>query len=165
MAKGTIRWGLGLLCVLLVAAGMHGSASDLPTVGNFVQKLAQLNQLDAASPGTAERSLRAAGYRLPSNLDLTLVLTEGRVASISRAMGLVVTTQRPSASFSERQVDQLLAYFGPQMGGSGDRNETAEDETVDPDGPPPDESNGYGPPFNPWTKGKGKGHVSPSEPA
>lgn len=168
MAKEILRWSVGLLCVIVVAGGMHISASEEPTVGSFVQKLAQLNRLDASTAVGAEQSLRSAGYRLPANIDLSLTLTEGRVASISRAMGLVVTTQRPAATFSERQVDQLLAYFGPQMSGSGDSNHTADDGSGDPGGPPPDHSNGNGPPFNPWTKGKGKGkgkgHNTPSEP-
>ena len=167
MANGIKRWGLGLVCVLLIAGGINTSASELPTVGSFMQKLAQLNGLDASTPAGAERSLRAAGYRIPADLDLSLTLNEGRVASISRAMGLAVTTRRPSASFTSSQLDELLAYFGPQLSGSGEDNRSSDDGTGDVGGPPPEHSNGNGPPFNPWTKGKGKGkgHVTPTDPA
>ena len=165
MAKEMFRWGLGLLCVMAIAGGLTASASDESTVGSFVQRLAELNGLDGSTPLGAERSLRAAGYRLPSDLDLASRLTEGRVATISRSMGLAVTTARPDSAFSNAQVDQLLGHFGPELGG-GSANTTAEG-TDDDGGPPPDDSNGVGPPFNPWTKGKGKGkgHVTPSEPA
>ena len=54
MAKDTLRWGLGLLCVIAIAGGLITSANEDPTVGSFVQKLAQLNHLEAATPFGAE---------------------------------------------------------------------------------------------------------------
>jgi hypothetical protein len=161
MAKVLLRGVLCLLCAVTAAGATVSFASDQQTVGSFIQRLATHNRLEATTPEAADAALRNAGLRIPDNLDHSAALTQAHVVAITRAMGIKVSTTRPSSLFGERQVDQLFFYFGSELanrdgaaGGQGTRAETPPDGEQD------------GPPFDPFAKGKGKGKQphSPTDP-
>ncbi len=154
----SIRPAIVLLVVLALALPVP--ASDEMTVGSFVRRLAQSKNLNAADARIAVDSLRGAGIRLPSDLELSARLTEGDVARISRTLGLAVSTNRPDAGFSSEQVDRFFASFRVELtlaadGGAGNSARGNENSS----------------PFNPYVKGKGgskgkkRGHdFTPTEP-
>jgi len=135
---------MGVVAVLgifgLVAPALAGDV----TVGRFYTEIAQAKHLTYADPASAEASLRGAGFDLPS-LALDKSLTEGDVASISNAIGLTVTTQRPSRVVTDSQMNMFLTSFGGQIGVSGN----GPYETYSQGGDPGQSGNG---------KGKKKGH-------
>jgi hypothetical protein len=134
---------------ILLAAILLGTlpvtASDVVTVGEFIQKLALAKKVDSSAPQVALDSLDRIGIRLPTGLDLSAGLTEGDVARISRSLGLSVSTNRPQTGFSAEQVDKFLASFRVELvlnsgGNAGTRAPTP--------------ASGR---FDPYTKGKGSG--------
>lgn len=143
---------------LLVAAPC--AASDY-TVGQFVQQLASSKRVDAASPVVAAASLAAVGARIPSTIDLSKPLTEGDVVEISRSLGLRVTTSRPEAAFDRLRVDRFLGTFAAELGLEAairGENDQGEDDQGDGGGDAGGgDADGDGPPFDPFSKGKGKG--------
>lgn len=96
-----------MLLVGLIFA-LPAAAADV-TVATFVTRLAQSKNVDAADARAAVSALRDVGVQLPSDLVLTAPLTEGDVARISRALGLTVSTHRPTAAFSAEQIDSFFA--------------------------------------------------------
>jgi hypothetical protein len=148
--------------VLVASAAIPVVAGDGVTVGEFLEQLAQHRGHDVADARTAVAVLAEDGVRLDRTAALSRELTEGDVVAVTRALGLNVTTRRPDAPFDRAQIDELLTVFSWELGASG------ADPGVAPDSFPPSEhSNGQGPPFDPFSKGKGKGKnggVTPSEP-
>jgi len=169
------RVGACIVSVMLAAAMVTPvmSADDKGemTVGRFVLRLANSHQLNATDPALAAGALERVGIRLPQGLDFQKPLTERDVASISRAAGLDVTTNRPDTSFGSERVDRFFmtfaSEFNAQTKGGDDTISTRNGETPDgQSGPAP----GNGPGFDPYSKGKGgskgkkKGHRSPTDP-
>ena len=156
--KSLIRCGATAVAVALVVAVAAPAFAANITVGEFVQRVAIVKNLDATDARVATDSLRTAGVRLPADLDLNAQLTESYVVAISREVGLRLTSSNPDRVFESDQVDSFFVAFSSEL-----VEPTA--ETAD-DGYPSEN----GPPFDPWTKGKGqhkgwgKGHQSPTEP-
>jgi len=132
------------------------------TVGQFVQELARAKNLNATDARIAADALRAAGVRLPSNLDLGKRLTQADVATIAREFGLRVTTSRPGQAFDSEQVDQFFVSFAADLAITGSESFATNDDCAPgEDCTNPGEGSGpgngmSGPPFDPFTKGKGK---------
>ena len=147
----------GLIAVLAVAAVAAPAFAGNVTVGRFYTEIAKAKQMTAVDASSAEASLRAAGFRLPE-LSLGKGLTEGDVTSISNALGLAVTTSRPSELVSESQMNQFVSSFSSQLGASSLKgSDQLNPYTTDSQGGDPGNS-GNG-------KGKKKGHnKSTSEP-
>ena len=129
------------------------------TVGGFVQRLASAKKIEAPDARTAVDGLLAAGVRLPADLALDQPLTEGHVASISRTLGLDVSTNRPETPFTTTQVDRFFEAYRVEAALAGQPNPAAQ------------AAGSTRPPFNPYAKGRGsgkgkkKGHGhTPSEP-
>lgn len=119
------------------------------TVGQFLIEIAKVKNVAAVDAESAARNLQASGVNL-GTLDLKKSLTEGDVARIASAVGLRVTTTRPTAPFSQRQVDSFVQTFGSDLNSGGIGSDPSTQSTTRPDPQP--------------GKGKSKGHRSPSEP-
>ena len=104
------------MSVVAAAVLVAPAAADPTTVGQFVQELARVKKLAATDPRTAADALSAVGVRLPENLDFAKPLTEGDVASISKASGLKVEATNEAAPFEARQIEQFFAAFSNQLG-------------------------------------------------
>jgi hypothetical protein len=107
----------GLIAVLAVAAVAAPAFAGNVTVGRFYTEIAKTKQMTAVDASSAEASLRAAGFRLP-DLALGKNLTEGDVTSISSALGLAVTTSRPTELVSDSQMNQFVSSFSSQLSGA-----------------------------------------------
>lgn len=147
----------GLIAVLAAAAVVAPAFAGGVTVGRFYTELAKAKHMTTVDASSAEANLRAAGFRLPS-LALDKSLTEGDVTAISNALGISVSSSRPTQLISESQMNQFVSSFGSQIGspslqiGTGN-NSIGTDSTG---GDPGNSGNG---------KGKKKGHnKSTSEP-
>ena len=106
-------------------------------------------------------ALRGIGVRVPPNMNYSARLTEGDVARLARSFGLNVTTTTPDNSFTTEQVDTFFATFGSDI----------TTKLTGSNGQDMRDSENSGPPFNPYSKGKGgdkgkkKGHdFTPTEP-
>jgi len=108
---------LGMIVVLAVGTVVAPAFAASVTVGQFYTQLAQANHLVSADAASAEANLRGAGFNLPK-LALGKSLTEGDMTSISNALGVAVTTERPSELISESQLNTFMASFGSQLGGA-----------------------------------------------
>ncbi len=153
--RNLIRFGAMAVAVLMVAATVAPAlATSEVTVGRFVQELARHKNLNATDVQIAVDSLRSVGIRLPEGLRLDARLTEGDVVSISRAAGLRVTTSNPNAPFNDEQVQNFMLALSEEIADDG-----ASVDTVRPYGE--GNGNGWGPQFDPFSKGKGKhkGHA------
>jgi hypothetical protein len=143
-----------MIAVLAVGTVMAPAFAANVTVGKFYTELAQAKHLVAVDGAAAETSLRGAGYNLPQ-LELGKSLTEGDMTSISNALGITVTTQRPNELISESQLNTFMASFSTQLG-STKTAVTNPYQTYSQGGDPGNSGNG---------KGKKKGHnKSTSEP-
>ena len=156
MSKSSKIGVLGASALLLAALAIPALAASEVTVGRFIQELAKTKNLNATDAGTAADSLRAVGVRLPADLDLRKQLTQGDVTEISRHVGLRVTTTEPGSAFSEDQLDRFFLSFGSELGGEGDCAVPGGDCENPGQGSGPGNGQG-GPPFDPFTKAKGKG--------
>jgi uncharacterized membrane protein (DUF441 family) len=105
-----------MIAVLAVGTVMAPAFAGNVTVGRFYTELAQARNLVAVDVASAEASLRGAGINLPK-LALDKSLTEGDMTEISNALGVAVTTERPSQPISEAQLNTFMASFGSQLGG------------------------------------------------
>lgn len=105
----------GMIAVLAVGTVMAPAFAANVTVGKFYTELAQAKHLVAVDVASAEASLRGAGANLPK-LALDKSLTEGDMTAISNALGVAVTTERPSQLISESQLNTFMASFGSQLG-------------------------------------------------
>jgi hypothetical protein len=145
----------GLIAVLTVAAVAAPAFAGNVTVGRFYTEIAKAKQMTAVDASSAEASLRAAGFRLP-DLALGKSLTEGDVTSISNALGLAVTTSRPTELVSDSQMSQFMSSFGSQLSAPKGSDQLNPYVTNSQNGDPGNSGNG---------KGKKKGHnKSTSEP-
>jgi hypothetical protein len=145
----------GMIAVLAVGTVMAPAFAANVTVGKFYTELAQAKHLVSVDAASAEANLRGAGYDLPE-LALNKSLTEGDMTSISNALGITVTTQRPSELISESQLATYMASFGSQLGASNKKPAANPYQTFSQGGDPGNSGNG---------KGKKKGHnKSTSEP-
>lgn len=145
----------GLIAVLAVAAAAAPAFAGNVTVGRFYTEIAKAKHMSAVDAASAEASLRGAGYRLPE-LQLNKELTESDVTSISKSLGLSVTTTRPEAAVSETQMNRFMASFGQEIGVVIGDDDTAPQSPDSQGGDPGNSGNG---------KGKKKGHnKSVSEP-
>lgn len=161
MTMNSTRRTIVLIACLTLALPVV--AAEEASVGSFVQRLAEAKNLDAADAEIAAASLRGAGISIPADLRLTETLTEGDVARISRTLGLDVSTNRPDAVFSSRQVEQFFSAF--RVG------EALRGELTLASDPYPGEAGATSPAFDPYLKGRGgskgkkKGHgFTPTEP-
>ena len=107
----------GMIAVLAVGTVVAPAFAGNVTVGRFYTELAQAKHLVSVDAPSAEANLRGAGFNLPK-LDLGKSLTEGDMTSISSALGLNVTTEKPSQLISESQMNTFMTSFGSQLGGS-----------------------------------------------
>jgi hypothetical protein len=106
-----------MIAVLAVGTVVAPAFAANVSVGRFYTELAQAKHLVSVDAASAEANLRGAGINLPK-LDLGKSLTEGDMTSISNALGLTVTTQKPSQLISESQMNTFMSSFGSQLGGS-----------------------------------------------
>jgi hypothetical protein len=106
-----------MIAVLAVGTALAPAFAANVTVGQFYTELAQAKHLVSVDAASAEANLRGAGFNLPK-LGLDKALTEGDMASISKALGVAVTTQRPSELITETQLNTYMASFGGQIGGT-----------------------------------------------
>ena len=132
----------GMIAVLAVGTVMAPAFAGNVSVGRFYTELAQAKHLVSVDAASAEANLRGAGFNLPK-LALDKSLTEGDMTAISNALGLTVTTQKPSQLISESQLNTFMSSFGSQLGTKVGGN-AYETQTL-----PPQSGNG---------KGKKKGH-------
>jgi hypothetical protein len=105
-----------MIAVLAVGTVMAPAFAGNVSVGRFYTELAQAKNLVSVDAASAEANLRGAGVNLPK-LALDKSLTEGDVTTISNALGLVVTTERPSQLISESQLNTFMSSFGSQLSG------------------------------------------------
>jgi hypothetical protein len=105
----------GLIAVIAAAAVAAPAFAGSVTVGRFYVEIAKAKHMGSVDATSAEANLRSAGFNLPS-ISLDKGLTENDVASISRTLGLSVTTTHPEAAISEGQMDQFVSTFGSQLG-------------------------------------------------
>jgi len=105
----------GMVALLAVATVVAPAFAGNVTVGRFYTELAQAKHLVSVDAASAEANLRGAGFNLPK-LELNKSLTEGDMTSISNALGLVVTTEKPSQLISEAQMSTFMSSFGSQIG-------------------------------------------------
>src|SRR5258705_4705990 len=105
----------GMVALLAVATVVAPAFAGNVTVGRFYTELAQAKHLVSVDAASAEANLRGAGFNLPK-LALDKSLTEGDMMSISNALGLTVTTQKPSQLISESQMSTFMSSFGSQFG-------------------------------------------------
>jgi len=105
----------GIVVILAVAMALAPALAGNVTVSRFYTEIAEAKRLVSSDGASAEASLRGAGVNLPK-LALDKSLTEGDMAAISTALGLTVTTERPSQLISESQLNTYLSSFGSQLG-------------------------------------------------
>jgi hypothetical protein len=160
------RLGAMMIAIMVVAA-VPAVAKDA-TLGSFIIQLARTKQVPATDLQVAIDSLARVGVRVPAGMNFDKRLTESDVSRISRVAGLNVTTTAPDRSFDQTQVDRFFTTFAGEL------------TAIDPlegemkNGETPDGQSGgapgNGPPFDPYSKGKGgskgkkKGHRSPTDP-
>jgi len=119
----------GILTVLAVAAVVAPAFAGDVSVGRFYTEIAKTKRLVSVDAASAEASLRGAGFSLPA-LPLDKSLTEGDMTSISSALGLKVTTQKPSQVVSETQLNTYMSSFSSQLSVSGGK--LGEEVKIDP---------------------------------
>jgi hypothetical protein len=106
---------LGMIAVLAIGVVSAPAFAGNVTVGDFYTKLAHAKHIASTDAASAEAGLRGAGFNLPP-LALGKSLTEGDMASISNALGVSVTTQRPTQPIGESQLEAYITTFGSQIG-------------------------------------------------
>ena len=120
------------------------------TVGDFLIGIAKARKLSATDPASARAALQSSGVLLPP-FSLDRALTEADVVQIGGALGLKVTTTRPTAPFDSGQVDAFLSVFAKQL--------------VLPSSTDPQATEDFPNPGTGKGNGKQKGHYkSPSDP-
>lgn len=147
---------LGMIAVLAVGTVLAPAFAGNVTVGRFYTELAQAKHLVSVDAASAEANLRGAGFNLPK-LALDKSLTEGDMTAISNALGVAVTTQRPSQQISETQMNTFMSSFNSQLSAPSVRGGVSS----------PYQTNSQG--GDPGNSGNGKGlkkghHKSTSEP-
>ena len=160
------RLGAVMIAIMVVAA--VPAVAKNATLGSFIIQMARTKQVPATDLQVAIDSLARVGVRIPAGTNYNKVLTESDVSRISRLAGLNVTTTSPDRGFNQVQVDRFFTTFAGELTtigpleGEMDNGETPSGQSG---GAP-----GAGPPFDPYSKGKGgskgkkKGHRSPTDP-
>ena len=149
---------------LLVGTSVTLAAQDdSATVGWLLREIAITRGLSAPTEAGAAQVLKAAGVALPS-LDPAKSLTEQDVVAIAKSFGIDAKTRNPNAPFTKSRGRLFLSAFGNEIGSVGDQGVTRQGGG-NGNGTGPGNGNGNGPPFDPFSKGKKKGHnKSTSEP-
>ena len=157
--------------LLVVAPAALATQDDSPTVGWLLREIAAARGLSAPTETGAAEVLEAAGIAVPS-LDPAKQLTDHDVVAIAKSLGISTTTQTPDKPFTKSRARAFLTVFRSEIGGVGDDQAVTHDgdgggaskgkrKGQDGDG----NGSGNGPPFDPFSKGKKKGHnKSPSDP-
>jgi hypothetical protein len=101
-----------VICNLAAVPALSGE-NTVPTTGEFLQQIALARHLPAVDGHDAARLLGESGIQLPA-LTLSLPLTEGQVAAISRSLGVVVTTSSPDGPFESSSVAAFLDLLAAQ---------------------------------------------------
>jgi hypothetical protein len=109
---------IGVLAAFVLGTVAAPAFAGSVTVGRFYTELAKAKRLTSVDAPSAEADLRHAGVDLPK-LALDKSLTEGDMTSISNALGVAVTTHRPSQLVSETQMNTYMSSFGSQLFSSG----------------------------------------------
>lgn len=117
-------WPGTIAAISIAALCVPAFAGDV-TVGRFYMEIARTKHLAAKDAASAESTLKSAGYALPT-LALDKSLTEGDMTSISKALGVTVTTQQPSHPISESQMNSYIASFGSGVQAPENRTESAQ---------------------------------------
>src|SRR5260221_10676405 len=94
----------GMIAVLAVATVVAPAFAGNVTVGHFYTELAQAKHLVSVDAAFVKANLGGAGFRW-LEFAREKSRSEGDVASISSALGLVVTTEKPSQLISESQLN------------------------------------------------------------
>jgi len=136
----------GMIAAIAVFAVAAPAMAGNITVGRFYTEIAKAKHMVVVDASSAEAGLRGAGIKLPQ-LSLNKDLTEGDVTAISTALGLAVTTNRPSELVSESQMNTFMSSFGGQLGAGTIQ---VGDEQTNAPAQPLDDEHG--------AKGKKKGH-------
>ena len=139
--------------LLFVAPAALAAQDDSATVGWLLREIASARGLSAPTEAGSAETLNAAGIAVPS-LDPAKQLTERDVVVIGKSLGIDVTTRTPDAPFNKSRGRAFLSAFRDEIGGTGDN----QDVTGHGNGTGPGNGNGNGPPFDPFSKGKKKGH-------
>ena len=139
--------------LLFVTPAALAAQDESATVGWLFKEIAAARGLPAPTEAGAAEALRAAGIAVPS-LDSSKQLTERDVVAIGQSLGISATTRNPDAPFNKSRGRAFLSAFHDEIGGAGDR----QDPTDHGNGVGPGNGNGNGPPFDPFSKGKKKGH-------
>jgi hypothetical protein len=143
--------------LLFVAPAALAAQDDSATAGWFLREIAAARGLPSPTEAGAGSALRAAGIAVPS-LDPAKPLTERDVVAIGKSVGINATTRRPDAPFTKSRGRAFLSAFSDEIGGAGDDHNATRDDNGNGNGTGPGNGNGNGPPFDPFSKGKKKGH-------
>ena len=150
--------------LLVVAPAALAVQDDAATAGWFLREIAIARGLSAPTEGEAAAVLARAGMNVPS-LDPAKPLTEQDVVAIGKSFGISATTRSPNAPVTKSRGHAFISAFSDEIGGAGDDHNTTRDDNGNGNGVGPGNGNGNGPPFDPFSKGKKKGHNrSESEP-
>lgn len=152
---GAIRARRGIVVVSVALAGVLLGTPALAgevRVGDFYLEIAKSRNSAATDYAGAEKALRAEGFRLP-DLDLRKVLTEADVVRISNGLGIRLSTTRPAAPVTDRQIAAFARTFAGDLSGENKAGNPGKEHSSPPrEDPQPD-------------KGKSKGfYKSASEP-
>jgi len=153
MNRPRLIWSVAA-ALLVVASVAFAAKDDSATVGWLLREIAIARGLSAPTEAGAARALGAAGVSIPS-LDPAKSLTEQDVVAIAKSFGIDVTTRTPDAPFTKARGHAFLAIFGNEI---GDGQGAAPHGAGNGNGTGPGNGNGNGPPFDPFSKGKKKGH-------
>ena len=156
-------FALGLAATaMVILSGAYAVASNPATVGDFLSAYAKALKIElpaSTSADTLVTTLRAAGVKLDTKVDVTKALTQGDVVRIGKANGLRLTTNRPVSSFTSEEIAQFFTSYGLTLASApAAGNDTRYAASDNPPGDPAGHAN--------TTKGKKKGRPlqSPTEP-
>ena len=148
--------------LLFLAPATLAAQDDSATVGWLLREIATARGLSAPTEAGAAEALKTAGIAVPS-LDPAKQLTERDVVAIGRSLDINATTRHPDAPVTKSRGRIFISAFGDEIGGA--RNNQSSTGPGNGNGVGPGNGNGNGPPFDPFSKGKKKGHNrSESEP-
>ena len=105
---------VGVVAVLASVPVFVPALAENVTVGRFYTEIAHAKHIGADDAASAEAGLRTAGANLPK-IALDNALTEGDMMLIATALGVSVTTHRPSQAVSDLQLSAFISQFGGQL--------------------------------------------------
>ena len=151
--KHRIIWTVAA-ALLVVAPAALATQDDSATVGWLLKEIATARGLSAPTEAGSAEALKAAGIAVPS-LDPAKQLTERDVVAIGKSLGISTTTRTPDGPFTKSRGRAFVTVFYNEIAGAGDNQGVTRRGDED----------GSAPPFDPFSKGKKKGHnMSPSDP-